>query len=88
MPEHISDREPSEAPGGLPQERVEVRPNVGTTTPEQYPNAEDKDASGSGRLAGRDDEMENERLNPGSGHGGTPSSAHPAKRDQFNGGEA
>jgi hypothetical protein len=88
MSDNTNDNEPSETPGGLPQQKVEDRPNVGTTTPEQYPDAQDKDASGSGRLAGRDDEMENERLNPGSGHGGTPSSAQPAKHDQFNGGEA
>lgn len=83
-----NNAEASETPGGLPQEKVEDRPNVGTVTPEEYPDAQAKDASGSGRIAGRDDEMENERLNPGSGHGGTPSSAHPSKRDQFNGGEA
>ena len=88
MTEHDSDREPSKTPGGLPQEWLGDGPNVGSTTLEQYPDAQDKDASGSGRLAGRDDEMENERRHPGSGHGGTPSSAHPAKRDQFNGGEA
>ena len=62
--------------------------NVGTTTPDQYPDAQAKDASGSGRIAGRDDEIENERLNPGSGHGGTPSAADAPERDQFNGGEA
>ncbi len=88
MSENNSEREPSETPGGLPQERVEDRPNVGTTTPERYPDAQDKDASGSGRLAVRDDETEKERLNPVSGHGATPSSAHVDKRDQSNGGEA
>ena len=88
MSDHNKDSDSSETRGGLPQERVEDRPNVGTTTPEQYPDAQDKDASGSGRLAGRDDEMETERLNPGSGHGGTPSGAEAPKRDQFNGGEA
>lgn len=88
MSDHNSEREPSGTPGGLPREPVDDRPNVGTTTPDQYPDAQDKDASGSGRLAGRDDDMENERLNPGSGHGGTPSSANPGRRDEFNGGEA
>ena len=27
-------------PGGLPQEKVEDRPNVGTVTPDDYPEAE------------------------------------------------
>lgn len=49
---------------------------------------QDRDASGSGRLAGRDDEMESQRLNPGSGHGSTPRSTDAPKRDRLNGGEA
>ena len=88
MSDHTIERDPSDTPDSLPQGSAEGRPNVGTTSPEQNPDAQDLDASGSGRLAGRDDEMENERLNPGSGHGGTPSSGETAKRDRFNGNEA
>jgi hypothetical protein len=57
-----------------------------SATPGGQPQEED--ASGSGRLAGRDEKMESERLNPGSGHGSTPGSTDAPERDTFNGGEA
>ena len=50
----------SETPGGLPQEPVEDRPNVGTVSPDDYPDAKD----GAQPL---DEDKEYERRNPGSG---------------------
>lgn len=55
-------------PGGQPQEPVEERPNVGTVTPEDYP--EEDRASGISEPP-LDEDKEYERLNPGSG-GQTP----------------
>ena len=66
-------REPTDpvtdTPGGQPPERVEDRPNVGTVTPEDYP---EKDRAAGVSEPPLDGEKEYERLNPGSG-GKTPS---------------
>lgn len=88
---HDREEEHADTPGSLPQERVEDRENVGTVKPQDYPDAQATDASGSGRPAGRDDQMEDERLHPGAAHGETPASADKdseAKRQPFNGNEA
>ena len=58
--------EPNEIPGGQPPEPVEDRPNVGTVTPEDYP---EKDRAVS--EPSHDEDQEYERLNPGSAR--TPS---------------
>ena len=55
-------------PGGQPPEPVEDRPNVGTVKPEDYP---DIDRAAGVSAPPKDDEKENERLNPGSA-GKTP----------------
>jgi hypothetical protein len=67
MDEH-KDQNESDTPGGLPQEPVEDRPNVGIVEPEDYPE-EDRERSISDPPL--DEDKEYERLNPGSG-GRTP----------------
>lgn len=55
-------------PGSIPPEDVEDRPTVGTVKPEDYPDATESDATGSGIQSppGLDDEMDFKRRNPGS----------------------
>ncbi len=78
----------SRTPGGLPQEPVEDRPNVGTVRPEDYPDAAQSKTggppSGTQSPSSLDEEMEDERRNPGSASrtpGGSGDGHH-------NGGEA
>ena len=61
---HVPSDERSAIPGGQPQEPVEDRPNVGSVTPEDYP---DKDRAAGLSGPPLDEEKEQERLNPGSG---------------------
>lgn len=56
-----NDNQPG-TPGGQPPEPVEERPNVGTVTPEDYPQ---KDRAGGPSDAPLDEAKEHERLNPG-----------------------
>lgn len=71
-------QKPSDAktgtPGGQPPEPVADRPNVGTVTPEDYP---DGDRAAGVSYPPLDDEKEHERLNPAS-NGKTP--AVPGRR--------
>ena len=67
MPQDPTDAN-SPTPGGQPPEPVEDRPNVGMVKPEDYP---DRDRTAGVSDAPRDDELEHERLNPGSS-GKTP----------------
>ena len=62
------DRTESKTPGGLPPTPVEDRPNVGTVTPEDYP---EEDRAISISEPPLDEDKEYERRNPGSG-GQTP----------------
>lgn len=62
------DSAKTKIPGGQPQEPVEDRPNVGTVTPEDYP---EEDRAISSPEPPLDEDKEYERLNPGSG-GRTP----------------
>ena len=55
-------------PGGQPPEPVEDRPNVGSVTPEDYPEEDRQTGITEPPL---DEDKEYERLNPGSG-GHTP----------------
>jgi hypothetical protein len=43
------DQGPAAKPGGLPQEKVEDRPNVGTVRPEDYPEQERVEATPVGK---------------------------------------
>ncbi|WP_162887998.1 hypothetical protein [Sphingomonas mesophila] len=54
MTEDRTRSDQPDTPGGQPQERVEDRPDVGTVTPEDYPEPASGDDLGGGDVAARD----------------------------------